>query len=99
MSLLGTVAGYFLCFIFLSYLVPHFIVALLLKPRDLKKTYSANWGLVTGASSGAAQHDRTRSRACLFASPACATNFVLFNHILLAQVLGSHLQSSWHHRG
>ena len=54
MSFLGTLAGYVLCFIFLSYLIPHFIVALLLKPRDLKKTYSAKWGLVTGASSGLA---------------------------------------------
>ena len=52
MSFLGTLAGYVLCFIFLSYLIPHFIVALLLKPRDLKKAYNAKWALVTGASSG-----------------------------------------------
>ena len=51
MSFFGTVAFYVLAFIFLSYLIPHCIVALL-KPRDLKRAYDAKWGLVTGASSG-----------------------------------------------
>jgi hypothetical protein len=38
-------------FIFLTYLIPHFVVTFL-KPKDLKKAYNAKWGLVTGASSG-----------------------------------------------
>lgn len=48
---LAGVAWSIVAFIFLSYLIPHFIVSLL-KPKDLKKTYNAKWGLVTGASSG-----------------------------------------------
>ena len=53
MSFLGTVAGSVLTFIFLAYLIPHFIVSFL-RPRDLKKAYNAKWALVTGASSGEA---------------------------------------------
>lgn len=48
---LAGVAWSILAFIYLSYLIPHFIVSLL-TPKDLKKTYNAKWGLVTGASSG-----------------------------------------------
>ncbi|EIE24820.1 NAD(P)-binding protein [Coccomyxa subellipsoidea C-169] len=46
-------------FIFLSYLIPHFVVTFL-KPKDLKKAYNAKWGLVTGASSGIGKSLATR---------------------------------------
>lgn len=41
-----------LAIIFLPYLVFHFVVSLL-PPRNLQKAYGAQWGLVTGSSSGA----------------------------------------------
>ena len=37
---------------FLPYVLQHLIVAYLFSPRDLKKTYNAQWALVTGSSSG-----------------------------------------------
>lgn len=64
MSFFSTVAFYVLAFIFLSYLVPHCIVALL-KPRDLKRAYNAKWGLVTGASSGELPLMHTILQTCL----------------------------------
>lgn len=49
---LSGIAWSLLALIFLAYLIPHFVITFL-KPKDLKKAYSAKWGLVTGASSGA----------------------------------------------
>ena len=43
--------GYVVALIFLGYLVPHLLLALL-PSQDLKKKYGASWALVTGASSG-----------------------------------------------
>lgn len=40
-----------LAFVFLGYLIPHYVV-LLMKPRDLRRAYNAKWALVTGSSSG-----------------------------------------------
>ena len=71
MSIVCTLAGGVLAFIFLSYLIPHFIVALLLKPRDLKKAYSAKWGLVTGASSGEVMHTCIRAQVSYCKFSAC----------------------------
>lgn len=42
---------YVVALIFLGYLLPHFLVALL-PSQDLKKKYGASWALVTGSSSG-----------------------------------------------
>lgn len=35
-----------------TYLLPWLVVTFLCGPRDLKKRYNAQWGLVTGSSSG-----------------------------------------------
>lgn len=38
--------------IFLQYLIPSLLLALFARDADLKRKYGAEWGLVTGASSG-----------------------------------------------
>lgn len=53
MALLAALAGWTLAIVFLSYLIPHTIVAWFYKTQNLKKKYNAQWALVTGASSGA----------------------------------------------
>ncbi|KAL6769693.1 hypothetical protein ACKKBG_A32010 [Auxenochlorella protothecoides x Auxenochlorella symbiontica] len=52
MSVLASIAGWLVAFIFLSYLIPHTFVAWFYKTQNLKKKYNARWALVTGASSG-----------------------------------------------
>lgn len=52
MALLCNIALGVVAFIFLPYLATHIVLSLL-PPRDLKKAYNAQWGLVTGSSSGA----------------------------------------------
>lgn len=52
MSVLASIAGWLVAFIFLSYLIPHTFVAWFYKTQNLKKKYNAQWALVTGASSG-----------------------------------------------
>lgn len=51
-SFIGTTSTYLVAFFFLGYLIPHVFVALFYKTKNLKKSYHASWGLVTGGSSG-----------------------------------------------
>lgn len=51
-SLIGTTCTYLVAFFFLGYLIPHAFVAIFYKTKNLKKSYNASWGLVTGGSSG-----------------------------------------------
>lgn len=99
MSFLGAVAGWVLAFIFLSYLVPHFIVSFL-KPRDLKKAYNANWGLVTGASSGEGP-GMHHLNAWGMDSSTCMSSIqdAGFHCQSLLQVLASLWRQGWHRRG
>lgn len=52
-SIVGTVCTWIVAFYFLGYFIPHVFVALFYKTKNLKKSYNATWGLVTGGSSGA----------------------------------------------
>jgi hypothetical protein len=40
------------CFTLAQYLLPALLLALFCRDADLKRKYGAEWGLVTGASSG-----------------------------------------------
>ena len=71
-AMIGTIALYLLLFIFLGYLIPHLIVAWFYKTKNLKKSYNAEWALVTGASSG--EQRGWRGRAALPAPGACNAN-------------------------
>lgn len=51
-SLIGTTCTYLVAFFFLGYLIPHVFVSIFYKTKNLKKSYNASWGLVTGGSSG-----------------------------------------------
>ncbi|WPT16597.1 Very-long-chain 3-oxoacyl-CoA reductase [Picochlorum sp. SENEW3] len=51
-SIVGTVCTWIVAFYFLGYFIPHVFVALFYKTKNLKKSYNATWGLVTGGSSG-----------------------------------------------
>ena len=51
-SLIGTTCTYLVAFFFLVYLIPHVFVSIFYKTKNLKKSYNASWGLVTGGSSG-----------------------------------------------
>lgn len=53
MALLATAGAFLAAAIFLQYLIPCLLLALCCRDADLKKKYGAEWGLVTGASSGA----------------------------------------------
>lgn len=50
--LFSWVAPFLLALNLLGYLLPHLIVSTLCCGRNLKRAYSAEWALVTGASSG-----------------------------------------------
>ena len=64
--MIGTICTYAILFIFLAYFIPHLVVAWFYKTKNLKKSYNAEWALVTGASSG--------ERACCYrVEPALAT--------------------------
>jgi hypothetical protein len=52
MALLCSLALGALAVIFLPYLAFHIVLSLL-PPRNLRRAYDAQWGLVTGSSSGA----------------------------------------------
>jgi len=56
--MIGTICTYAILFIFLAYFIPHLVVAWFYKTKNLKKSYNAEWALVTGASSG--------ERACCY---------------------------------
>ncbi|GAB4820016.1 hypothetical protein N2152v2_007062 [Parachlorella kessleri] len=50
--MIGSISTAIVLFIFLSYLLPHVFVTWFFKTKNLKKSYNANWALVTGSSSG-----------------------------------------------
>jgi short-subunit dehydrogenase len=64
-GLLTTAGAVLAAAIFLQYLVPALVLALTCRDADLKKKYGAEWGLVTGASSGAFFSLSLRARAAL----------------------------------
>jgi len=51
-SLLAAAGALTAAFIFAQYLLPALVLALFCRDADLKRKYGAEWGLVTGASSG-----------------------------------------------
>jgi len=51
-ALLASAGALAAAFIFAQYLIPALLLALLCRDADLKRKYGAEWGLVTGASSG-----------------------------------------------
>lgn len=52
-ALFGSFCTWIVSFYFLAYLIPHIFVATFYRTKNLKKSYNATWGLVTGSSSGA----------------------------------------------
>ncbi len=54
--MIGSISTAIVLFIFLSYLLPHVFVTWFFKTKNLKKSYNANWALVTGSSSGKTGH-------------------------------------------
>ena len=59
--LLTAAAALTAAFIFAQYLVPSLFLSLFCRDADLKRKYGAEWGLVTGASSGEMQREKGES--------------------------------------